>query len=436
MQHSTPGVTRRRIAGATLALLAAVLPAACASSDSGGGTTASGPTTLTMTIWGSDTDKSVMQERLKLAKAALPQISVDLVQISDEYDTKTQTMIAGGKAPDVMMVAEAVNVLSSKGQLVDLTSPMKNAGIDPVTTFGQGAVNTYSTDGKLWAAPDRSGAMVIYFNKTLFDGAGVSYPDDSWDWATFRDAAQKLTKREGDKTTQWGFAAGDWWPWYMTWMYQNGGRVLDDQGKPVVDSPENVEAIQFYNDIVHKDRSAPSPRDYADAGLKNGSPDPLFAQGRLAMEMTGFWNVATLAETDLEWGVAVLPHGKVSAVPAFGSGLAVTKQGKHQDAAAQLVSFLTSDAGQKPIATSGLDVPANLTTVSSTAFTEPSWNTKKVDLSAFTDSAAVVYSPPLVPQWNEIQKAFTDGMDATWQGKATAAEGLAKVQATLEGVLR
>lgn len=430
----TTGGGRLAVALASATLVATL--ASCAGSSAQGSDESAGPVTLTMTIWGSETDKKVTQDRLALAKKALPDITVDLVQISDNYDTKTQTMIAGGKAPDVMMVAEGVNVLSSKRQLVDLTSRLKSAGVDPVSTFGQGAVDTYSTDGKLWAVPDRSGAMVLYYNKDLFDAAKVAYPDGSWDWAAFRDAAKKLTKRQGDKVSTWGYAAGDWWPWYMTWIYQNGGKVLDNSGKPVVNTPENVEALSFYNDMVFTDRSAPSPTDYANAGLKNGSPDPLFAQGKLAMETTGFWNVATLNDTKLNWGVAPLWHGKNAAVPAFGSALAVTSQSKHQNQAAELIRFLTSDAGQQPLATSGLDVPANMTTLKSAAFQKPAWNTKKVDLSAFTSSASAVYSPPLVPEWNEIQKAFTDGLDATWKGKASVAEGLAKVQTTLEAKIR
>ena len=356
MSTSLPGLSRRSVL--TLAGSALTLGAlnACSSSDATRGSASPvGPVNLTMTIWGSATDKKVYEERLALAQKALPGITVKLIQISENYDTKTQTMLAGGSAPDVMMVAEAVNVLSSKGQLSDQLPQLKAADIDPVKTFGQGAVDTYSTGGKLWAVPDRSGAMVLYYNKALFDAQGVGYPDGSWGWQQFRDAAAKLTVRKGDKVTSWGYAAGDWWPWYMTWIYQNGGRVLDAQNKAVVSTPENVEALTFYNDMVFKDRSAPSPVDYANVGLKNGQPDPLFAQGKVAMEATGFWNIASLNETDLNWGVAPIWQGKQKAIPAFGSALAVPTQSKYPEQAAKLVQFLTSEAGQAPIATSGLD---------------------------------------------------------------------------------
>lgn len=389
---------------------------------------------IVMTIWGGETDKAVYTERLKLAQEKYPDIKVKLQQISDDYDRKVQTMVAGGTPPDIMMVAENVNVFSSKNQLEDLTPYLEKADVSATDRWSQGSIDTYSTDGKLWAAPDRSGAMVLYYNKDLFDAAGVAYPDGSWGWDEFRDTAQELTVRDGDTTTQYGYAAGDWWAWYMTFMYQNGGQVLDDSGTPVVNSPENREALEFYNNMVMEDHSAPSPRDYANLGVE--SPDPLFAQGKLAMVATGFWNIASLLETDLNWDIAPLWHGEHEATPAFGSGLAITKSSKHKDAAAQIIEFLSSAEGQKPIADSGLDVPANLETAASPAFTNPSWLKAPVNLAAFSESAAFVYTPPLIPQFNELTKAFTDKLGAVWNGEETVEAGLAAVQSELERILK
>jgi multiple sugar transport system substrate-binding protein len=153
------------------------------------------------------------------------------------------------------------------------------------------------------------------------------------------------------------------------------------------------------------------------------------------MEVTGFWNISTLKESGLEWDIAPLWSGEQPAVPAFGSGLAVSSKSEHKGAAADLVAFLTSLEGQRAIASSGVDVPANLEAIADPAFQGPDWNTSGVDLSAFTEATANIFAPPLVPEWNEIQKAFTDGMTATWTGDQSVADGLATVQATLESVL-
>jgi multiple sugar transport system substrate-binding protein len=154
------------------------------------------------------------------------------------------------------------------------------------------------------------------------------------------------------------------------------------------------------------------------------------------MEVTGFWNISSLKDSDLNWDIAPLWHGKVNAVPAFSSALAVSASSNNKEAAAKLLVFLTSAAGQQPIATSGLDVPSNLAAVADPTFQQPDWNTAGVDLSAFTSAAADVYAPPFVPQWNEIQKAFTDGLADTYTNKQSVKDGLDKVQATLESLLK
>jgi multiple sugar transport system substrate-binding protein len=435
--------SRGRLAGAVVAATLAMSGLAACTSPSpapgGNSTTADEPVTLTMTIWGSDIDHEVMKSRLALAKEAYPTITVDLTLVpnsgNETYDTKLQTMFAGNTAPDILQMAEAVNVYSSKGQLEDLTSYMEELDVDPVATFGQGAVDTYSTDGKLWGIPDRSGMAVVYFNKDLFDAAGQEYPSAEWSWQDFRDAALAVTQRDGDNVTAWGFAGGDWWPYYMTWMYQNGGSVLDATGKPVANSAENIEAIDFYNNLIQVDKVAPSPADYADAGIQNGSPSTLFAQGKLAMMFSGFWDVASNAESEFNWDIAPMWHGKVAMAPAFGSALCVSSSSQNKEAAATIVAFLTSAVGQKPVAEAAQDVPANLEAASDVSFLEPSWNTRNVDLSVFSAPEVEIYAPPLIPEWNEITRAYTDGLADTWAGTQSVKDGLDMVQATLEGLL-
>ena len=288
----------------------------------------------------------------------------------------------------------------------------------------------------MWAAPDRAGAMVLYYNKDLFDAAGVDYPTADWGWNEFRAAAKALTIRDGDAITQFGFAGGDWWPWYMTFMIQNGGAVLDADGQPVINSDENVEALEFYHDIVFKDGSAPTPVDYANLGLADTQADPLFVQGKLAMVATGFWSVPYYDSIDgLNWDVSPIWQGEVQATPAFFSGLAVSAASKHPDVATEVVQFLTSPEGQEPIALNGEDVPASLEVASSPSFVEPTWLKDDVNLGAFAESAAFTYVPPLVPQFNEIVKAFTDNMASVWSGDDSVKNGLDRVQSAVEQIM-
>ncbi len=424
---------KRRFVIAVTALTASALAIAGCSAGGGGD---EGPINLTMTVWGGEVDQKTYTERIELAEEQFPNVDIKLELVADGYDQKLQTRIAGGNSPDIIQIAESVNVYASKGQLLDLGPAFQEAGIDVDAEFGEANASIFRSDGGLWAAPDRAGAMVLYYNTDLFDAAGVEYPTADWGWDDFRDAAKKLTIRDGDNITQFGFAAGDWWPWYMTFMMQNGGSVLDADGQPVINSPENVEALEFYHDIVFEDGSAPTPVDYANLGLADTQADPLFVQGKLAMVATGFWSVPYYDSIDgLNWGVSPVWQGEVQATPAFFSGLAVSAASKHPEVATEVVQFLTSETGQLPIALNGEDVPASIAVASSEDFVNPSWLSSPVSLDAFAESATFTYVPPLVPEFNEIVKAFTDNMASVWSGDDSVQNGLDRVQAAVEQIM-
>lgn len=390
---------------------------------------------VTVAVWGSAQDAKTYQQRVDLASDRVAGVNVKLLHVPNDgdYGTKIQKMISDGNPPDIIQVAESVHSYSSKNQLLPLNPYIETGKLDLVGRFGERAARSYDREGKTWALPDRNGPMVLYYNKDLFDKDGVGYPTADWKWPDFLAAAQKLTVREGGKTMRYGFAAGDWWPWWMAFMLQNGGRILDDAGKPVINSPENVKAMQFYADLVHKHRVAPSKKDYE--ALKISSPDQLFAQGNAAMIMTGFWNIASLKEApQVRWGISPLFRNTKQATISFQSGLAITKSSTRPELAFKVLDFLTSAEGQKPIATNGQDAPANREVQDSDDFLRPVWAISDVNMSAFKQSADFSYTPPMTPEWGGMQKAFGTIIGEICDGIVTPKDGLAAAQRSLESL--
>jgi multiple sugar transport system substrate-binding protein len=390
---------------------------------------------VTVAVWGGDQDAKTYRQRVDLASARVPGVDVKLLHISKngDYGSTIQKMISDGNPPDIIEVAESVHSYSSKNQLLPLNTFIDAQKLDLAGRFGERAAHSYDRDGKTWALPDRTGPMVLYYNKDLFDKDGVSYPTADWKWPDFLAAAQKLTVRDGDRTMRYGFAAGDWWPWWMAFMLQNGGRVLDDAGKPVINSPENVKAMQFYADLVHKHHVAPSKKDYE--ALKISSPDQLFAQGNAAMIMTGFWNIASLKESpQVRWGIAPLFKNTKQATISFQSGLAITKSSTRPELAFKVLDFLTSAEGQKPIATSGQDAPANREVQDSDDFLHPAWAITDVNMGAFKESSQFAYTPPMTPDWGSMQKVFGTIIGEICDGVVTPKDGLAAAQRSLENL--
>ena len=389
------------------------------------------PANLTLSVWGSDLDAQVYQARLDLFMAKNPNIKVELVYIPSDYSQKVQTMIAGGTSPDIIEVAEDVHSYSSKGQIISLNDFVSADKIDLKARYGEtgGLTGAYSMNGNLYAMPDRGGALILFYNKDMFDAAGLSYPTKDWTWVEFLNAAQKLTIRDGDKTTQYGWAAGGWWPWWMSFIYMNGGAVLDAQGKPVFNSPAAVEAIQFYNDLVYKYHVAPSPEDYANLGTN--SPDPLFAQGLVAMSTTGFWGIGGLKDATFNWDIAPLFQNKQRATVVFGNGFGISKDCKNPEAAWKVIEFLTSVEGQTPIVTSKEDAPTNIEVLNSDAFLKQSWSTKPINMAALGESADAAFPLPLTPKWNEMNTIFDTNLGEVFANRAEVQPTMDTIQQQL-----
>ncbi len=428
----TKAQKRTRLGLAATAILGMAALTACGADGGGGGEEADGVANLTMTVWGGDNDKKTYQDRIDLLEAAHPEIKVDLQLIpGDQYDQKVQTMIAGGDGPDIMQVAEGVNVYSSKNQLLPLDELVAEADLDLEGRFGP--VGTlYSYEDKVYAIPDRSGAMIVYYNKDLFDAAGLEYPNADWTWEDAQAAMEKITNPADGV---WGYGGAGWWAQWWSFAYQNGGQIIDDAGKPAANSPEVVEALQWANDLTHKHHVVPTAEEYADMGPDMGG-DPAFAAGRLGMNTTGFWAIGGLLEADFNWDIAPMWGGEEQAVSAFGSGLAISRDSENPDAAFTAIDFLTDVEAQGLIIENAQDVPANIEVQKSDAFLKPTWaGTTEINMAAFGESSDFVFTSPLIPEWTEMQAAFSDNLGTFWNEGGDAKTQLDVIQAKLESVV-
>ncbi|TCC04097.1 ABC transporter substrate-binding protein [Kribbella soli] len=425
-------VSRRGFLGMSLAAGVITLTACGSDNDDKGATSGNATAAnLVMAVWGGDADKTAYQKRIDLLVKKFPELKVTLQLIpGDGYAQKVQTMIAGGKGPDIMQVAESVNVYSSKNQLLPLDDLASKAGIDLEKRFGS-IGKLYSYQDKVYAIPDRSGAMIVYYNKTLFDAKGIKAPTADWTWDDTLSAFKELTV----PGKQWGYSGGGWWAQWWSFVYQNGGKIIDDSGKPAVATDEVIEALQWTGDLVFKHGVVPTPKQYADMGADVGG-DAAFANGKVAVNTTGFWAIGGLAKSKIEWDIAPLWKGKQQAVTAFGSGLAVSRTAKNPDAALKAIDFFTSPEAQQQIIATGQDVPANIEVQKSQAFLKPAWMTKPVNMNVFGESSDFVYRAPFIPAWNEMQKAFDDGLADFWLGKQDARTALTAVQKRLESIVK
>lgn len=432
-------IDRRRFLALSGVSAGALALSACSSGDNGSGPSDGEPASLSMTIFGGEHDLQIYTDRVALAKDLYPEIDVEIELVVDDYNRKLQTMIAGGTPPDIMHVQEGIHAFSSRGTLEPLDSYIEEAGLDLTQRFGERLGQRYVRDGSVWGLPDRGGAMVLYFNKDMFDVAGLDYPDNTWGWDEFLSAAQELTIRDGDEVTQWGYACGDWWPWWAHYIYGNGGAMFDTDGRtPMLDDPASIEGMQFFVDYILTHKVAPTPRDSANMGLGWPTNDTLFMRKELALNTTGYWFIGSLQDSDINWGVTKLMDGPAAtATPAFGNGFAIPAGSQNKAAAFKILDFLSSHDGQVDIATTGQDVPTNAEVLESPAFLEPAWaeGNAEVDLTAFNPDGDSTIGPFMEPEWEQCQAAFTDAFATVWTGETSVPDAMARAQADFESIV-
>jgi multiple sugar transport system substrate-binding protein len=197
----------------------------------------------------------------------------------------------------------------------------------------------------LHGIPENLQMMALYYNKDIFDAAGVAYPDETWTYDKLLEVARQLTITEGDQTTQWGFdrgALGAWWG-AQTFGWAAGAGWFDkilEPTKMTVSDPRNVEGLQWLQDIVYVHKVAPDATQ-ASAIAQDVS---LFQTGKLAMVADGTWYMSSNVDSPFNWDMAPLPRWKDQrALPFWFGGWMIAKDSKAPEAAIAWANWCATD---------------------------------------------------------------------------------------------
>ncbi len=308
--------------------------------------------TISYAIW--DNNQLPAHEQIIEAfEAENPGIDVEIQVVPwANYWDRLQTTLAGGDAYDVFwMNGPNFPVYASRGVLMNLQSRVDDEEID-LSSYPEALVNLYSYDGEVYGLPKDFDTIGLYYNKDLFDAAGLEYPDDTWTWDDLRAAAETLTA-DG----VWGFAATtEDQTGYWNFIYQNDGQVIEPDGSAVlIDEPASCEALTYLYGYV-ADGLSPD-------GATQASASPalqLFPGGAVAMITAGSWMARTYADSEPNIDVAPLPTGPDGTRATIIHGLAnvAWADTAHPEEAALLVEFLGSEAAANILAQSGTVIPA------------------------------------------------------------------------------
>ena len=354
---------------------------------------------------------------------------------------KTQTQLAAGTPPDLVQqeVTGAINLIA-KNQLLPLDAFIKRDRFD-LSDFFERSYPQFEWKGKKHGLSKGMSNQSLYINQTLFQQAGVSVPpvkanDAGWDFSTFASTAERLTKRSGSETTQWGFVLGRGLRGgFGQWIRANGGDIIDkDFTKCMLGEPRAVEALQFMQDLMYKFRVAPTPRDEMAAG---GAANLFIQQGIAGMRIDPVSNVGGHRAATFQWDLAVNPKGNGTAgkrvTTGGGQAWLILNASKNHEEAWAFMKHATSTESMKEMSVNWY--PARKSALEWLLAQDPQLPPKNRTVGL--EGQGTMVFDPIHPAYSEIQsQIILPELMPLWENQKTASQVAEAIVPTVNAALK
>jgi multiple sugar transport system substrate-binding protein len=321
------------------------------------------PGTLTMWVWDENWARLISASIEVWKEKYCPGAEVNLsVQPWGQYWDLLATNAAAGDLPDVFnMSQDRFYFYASNETLLDLQPYFDEAGVD-TSLWGSGMVDPYrwGENRDLYAAPVNWDTIAIFYNKDMFDAAGLAYPTSDWTWDDFAAAAAALTDPANDV---YGAAVySEYQAGYPNFIAATGITPVVDAARTecTLDDPESVEALTFLKELYD---AGYMPSVSLMGGASADDSFNFWLAGRVAMVAGGSWKLpAAVEQASFNWDVVQLPRhpetGRSRSI-LHSVGYVASARTANPDLAANLIIFLASDEGQRFFAEGGGVAPAN-----------------------------------------------------------------------------
>jgi multiple sugar transport system substrate-binding protein len=305
-----------------------------------------GPVNIKVAAWDVSTTK-YFSELIAAFDASQPNVTVEVFDIpAADYTQKLSVMLNGGSEVDAFWIkdGDTTKGLANRNQLADLSAYVRRDNIN--LALFNGLAEGFNMDGKLTAMPAHTAYYVLFYNKDIFDKAGVPYPSNDLTWSQWEQLANRLTSGSGDNKV-WGAHLHTWQALVQNWAVQDGKHTIVDT---------DYLFMKPYYEMAVRMQDAGSIMDFGSLKAGNINYTNACLRGNVAMIPMGFWLANGIkdridrGEVKMNWGVATIPHP--DGTPAgwtVGSvtPIAVNQGSNNKDTSWEFVKFVTSDAGAK-----------------------------------------------------------------------------------------
>ncbi|WP_026799319.1 ABC transporter substrate-binding protein [Pontibacillus halophilus] len=414
------------------------------STEDGGNTTKEEVVEIKLGYYSSGSADEKVEELIQKFEEAHPNIDVTTQNAPyQQFFQKLDTQIAGNNAPDVWLSdGVLVQKYAERGAAKDLTEWIESDlnqddyyGLD----FNKGS------DGKYYAVPQGIQIGALFYNKDMFDAAGVDYPDESWTWEQLKEAGAKLTLDGQDRTAddsefdkksvkQYGLTFFNITEGWMPVLKSFGGGVLDEDLKEsLIDSEENKEAMNWIVDGMERGILT-DPSDLQSFQ----SPMSPFPSGTAAMRIGIYARVLAANETGINYDVSVLPKGPNGDrfAPVIANSWIVNENSSDEkaEAAWEWVKYwVTEDEVQKEWAELGEAVPVKKSVANSDLFLNS--GEQSINKQAFLDSFEFAGTLDTNAVWSEWLQKFNENADQVFLGETSVEDALKQADEEVQKVL-
>lgn len=381
---------------------------------------------ISFMVFGDPAELTAYQTLVDSFSEKYPSIQVELIHIpgQDEYRKRIAAdLIAGNPADVVLINYRRYAAFANLGALEPLDNYLENSRLLRKRDFYPEAIEPFLWNDRLMCIPQNISSLVVYYNKDLFDQAGIPYPAEGWTWLDFLSAAQALTQdfdHDGERD-QFGAGIEPSLIRLAPFIWQAGGHLVDDRANPstlVLDQPGEIRAERFFVGLQTIYHVVPNAEQEAAEDSESR-----FINGRLAMFFNSRRGVPTYRESaSFDWDVAPLPRADFEVNILHSDGYCLTSASQNKDAAWAFIEFANSVEGQTIIARSGRTVPSLISVANSPAFLDP--DAKPASSQVFLDAIPTIRSLPVHPHWAEIEEITSEELALAFYGEVNVQEAM------------
>lgn len=392
-------------------------------------------------FWASPIRRNAIRRVIAMCQEALPNITVtDVVKpFGDIWTANIAAVAAGSGMPDVIVEDMPKLPQAAADGIEQNLQPLIDRDQLDTSRFWPFAWNQTLYEGESYGMPFETDVRVLFYNKTLFEEAGLDPNKPPTTWGELEEYADKLDVVGEDGTLQrmaffplQGNVGPD------VWAQANGHTWIQD-GAPVINDPKVVETLNWIKTWVDRYGGWPTVQEFRSSF--GAAPNDAFMSGKVAMivDIAGYNSFlnfyrpsVTLADGSsvrVDWGVAPIPHNGTPTSVSGGFALSIPTGADNPEAAWEFIKCATSPEAQISWARDTYSMPTDVNAANDPVLmADPNW---QFFVEAMNTSTSGVFVPGY-PNWGE---QLGQRYESVWTGDVAPEQALEEAQQAVDDTI-